>query len=185
MKNLFWTVFLTVCVNVGLAQKFTDFSGFHLENGTVAWQNVYEWPNLQADSIKQLIMYAAKADNTFKYVSDGENELIFEIVDKPIEKDGNKFSGRVIIEIKDQKFRTTFTTMTSRAGEKQRANALVWTGSTAFIPERSYFEDWSTDKEKRHFRSGKLDYLTTLSSKFFDFFDFKNHVPANLLSKDW
>jgi hypothetical protein len=75
--------------------KFESFSNFKIANGSVFWQNVYEYPGLSKDSIENLILSSTKADDGFTLTYNNDSELTFDLADKSIQENGRKYQGKI------------------------------------------------------------------------------------------
>lgn len=179
MKNLFWLVFLTTTVNINFCagQTITEFANFYVENNHGYWQKVYKRPGMSVDSLKTQIAKITKLDVSLKFLQENESEVVFELVDKTTETDGDKWNGRVVVEVKDQKYRVTFSSISNRPGQRHIISSTIVSrsisGREAIIPETNYFDDWALDNSKNNLRMGKTKHLSKLNGEFTSAFDFK------------
>jgi|GEM_PF-3265112 hypothetical protein len=87
----------------------TSYANFLVEDGEIIWQLVYERPGMDVDLLKESIYGAVISDNTLRIIEENEDELIVEMRDKIFEKNGDLFSGRLIIGVREGRYRVTLS----------------------------------------------------------------------------
>lgn len=176
MRKILCLVFLMGSVEMALAQegefvptrrapdpKYTIWGDFVIENGNCLWQYVYPCTGMKSDSIKEMIVSAVKGDAGMMLVREDGNELTMTVEDKVKRKDGFTYKGKLIVNVKDEKYRITYSLIAVPGADPQGC----------------------VDGSGKYFRIIKLEYLTSLDKQFQDNFNFKTFPPSKTLSKDF
>lgn len=177
-------VFLIVAIVIGLVneskgQGLTDYKGFHVENGKLIWQKVYDRSDLSSDQLQKMIYENIKLDNTLTILSENADELLLMMKYKPLGKNENLYSGRISLEVKEGKYRVTLSGGTTDPGQKTM-NAARLTGS---VSDMDMFKDQRFEQMLRKdgtIKPGRgFDDLDSWFSKAFDY------KKLETTTKDW
>ncbi len=175
---------ITCLVNESPGQGLTEYKGFHVENGKVIWQKVYERPDRNVDQLKKMIYENVKLDATLNLLSESEDELLMMMKYKPLGKNEDLYSGRISIEVKEAKYRVTLSGGTSDPGQKTMragriAGAIDGSGNDGMDAFKNYrFEEWL--RKDGTLKPGKS--LDNLDLWFSNAFDYK---VLDATTKDW
>jgi hypothetical protein len=167
-------------------QQLTDYANFKVEDESIIWRLVYDRAGISVDSIKHMIFAKFSLDVTMQLIEEKPDYVNLKMMQKVFEKEGDKITGLVTIEAKDERYRVTLRGLTRTMGIKtMRTARLFGVGAEVSDYNGVRFEDDYLNRSKTGFKSGQpnmrgLDYWSRLFESGFD-------VKAGSMAKkdDW
>ena len=105
--------------------KDQSLANFYLEDDKLVWRYIYERPGMSEDSIRRMIYRNISMDNSLR-ILDSSSDFILEMKEKVFDDWGTLHSGRVVIEVKNEKYRVNLSGTRFYFGAKQKSqNALL------------------------------------------------------------
>ena len=124
MKALTAIFFCTIsALATGQSDNLSNqpYANFYLEgNSKLIWRYVYERSGMSEDSIRDMIYKNVASDNSLK-ILEASDDFVIEMIEKVFDDWGTLHSGRVVIEVKEGKYRVNLSGVRFNFGSKQKS----------------------------------------------------------------
>lgn len=165
--------------------NITTYSNFTLEDKKLIWQKVFEKPNFLRDSLKNLVGKVLKQNIIFKNIVETSDGFELDIVDwtmdykryggrgtlgyPTIYRDA-KWSSKLIIQIKDEKYRVTSYDLTY--GDL-KINTDYGYGVSGTKDVSGKWDETILTKSRESIKKSMFENCTFMNTAYLDIFDFK------------
>jgi hypothetical protein len=170
-------------IDRGPLLKGESFGNFSIENRYLVWREVYVRPGIKSDSLRKILFAQMRLDNTIRVVVDDPLSPVFEVSNKIFQRGGDRYSGRLLIEIKDEKYRISFQSITVAFGARTMITTDIWLGSYSSAQLKNQgdriIEDFFLNKAKTNFKNPSG--LAKFGSRLKQSFDYQMHTKK----EDW
>lgn len=155
-----------------LASRSFGQGNFQYVDKKVFWQHVYE----DSSDVKSRVDKFLIVNSRFLSAGSTEDQtILLDMKDYVYEKEGYNCSGRVVIEVKDNKYRVSVYDISYKPGAKGKTTSAVFLGSS---PDYIFHADDAFIKKGTFSKSNRN--INLMDSDFSELFKFKE-----LTVKDW
>lgn len=185
MKAIIAILFCTISFITKCQSDITidqTYSNFYLEDSKLIWRYVYERVGMSEDSIRNMIYKNVALDNSLK-VLDASDDFVIEMKEKVFDDWGTLHTGRVVIEVKEGKYRVNLSGTRFYFGSKLKSQNALFGLTTAQEPYNG------RSMEENYLKNGTFNVknpaknFEPYNQRYIKGFDYRPTTSAK--SKDW